>query len=160
MENLAHLTQLIEHSYAKTAPVLIPIHLFAHADRGIYRVDLAGEPPWLLRAYRQDPVQAAWLVERAATLVYVASADYPAPRVIPTADGAFMYYSFRPLSAEEVEALPIAVCFNDAVWAAQSIPQVIGKDWHQHRTLHRFGARYPVLAQIGEIAQQKIALLQ
>jgi len=52
------------------------------------------------------------------------------------------------------EKVPVAVCFNDAVWAAQGIPAVIGKDWRQYRTLHRFGTRYPTLARIREIAQE------
>lgn len=328
IETLAQLTQLLDHHYAKPAPVLTPIHRFPHDDRGIYRVDIASEPPLLLRAYRQTPPQAAWLVERAATLVYLASAAYPAPRVVPTVDGALTaheqgwstllltyvegtmatgtaadfhalgqqlarlhkleptpaasatsplpycrwqpqsriidwlaglnrvadqcpaelrglyafsvetltqvaqwtpmpvcilhadpnstnavrtpdgalvlvdwdgaglgpplldlgyllltchlglpswpqiapahdfiaaimagYCSVRALSPTEITALPVAVCFNDAGWAAQGIPAVIGKDWRQHRGLHRFGARYPTLAQVGEIAQEVVTRL-
>lgn len=325
METLARLAQLLEHNYGATNPTLTPIHLFTHADRGIYRVERAGQPPWLLRAYQQEPQQAAWLAERAIILRYLAAADYPAPRVIPTMEGALWahhqgwsamllsyvegavitkttadfyalgqqlarlhnlavpvdagdrsrlpdcrwqppsrigqwlaelqgiagqvpseltglynfscntltqvtqwatrprkvlhadpnpsnairtvdgavvlvdwdgaglgpplldlayllltchivlptwpqihpereliaaimqgYSHVRPLPPEEVEALPVALCFNDAVWAAQSIPQVIGQDWRQHRGLQRFGARYPTLAQVGEIAQKII----
>lgn len=320
MEQLAQLTQLLAEHYTIRDPLLTPIHLFAHADRGIYRVDSADRPPFLLRAYRQEPTQAQWLAERAATLLYLATVDYPAPRVILTVDGELLahhqgwsallltyiegematssvaacqamgqqlahlhnvrvtltdppipycrwqpqrkitdwiagltavagqfpaeltglydfslatlrqvaqwttmptrilhadpnetntvrtpdgafvfvdwdgaglgpplldlgyllltchlglpcwpniepahdfvaaimtgYSSVRPLSSAEVAALPVAVCFNDAVWAAQGIPTIIGKDWCQDRGLHRFGPRYSSLAQIGEIAQK------
>ncbi|MEZ4680764.1 MAG: hypothetical protein R2932_41790 [Caldilineaceae bacterium] len=58
------------------------------------------------------------------------------------------------MTAAEGQALPIATCLNDAVWAAQALPQVIGRDWRENRTLTRFGARYPSLAQIGRLAQQ------
>lgn len=63
------------------------------------------------------------------------------------------YCSVRPLTDAEWQALPTATCFNDAVWAAQAIPQTIGGDWRENRTLQRFGARYASLARIGEIAQ-------
>ncbi|MEM7132438.1 MAG: phosphotransferase [Chloroflexota bacterium] len=65
------------------------------------------------------------------------------------------YSSVRPLNKMEKQVLPIATCFNDAVWAAQNIPQVTGpgtQDWRENRTLNRFGARYPVLRTIGESA--------
>ena len=64
------------------------------------------------------------------------------------------YCSVHPLTGQEQQVLPIATCFNDAVWAAQAIPQVIGRDWRSNRTLQRFGARYPSLARIGQVAQQ------
>lgn len=325
MEKLAKLTRLLAHCYAKHDPVLTPIHLFAHENRGIYRVDSPGAPPLLLRAYQEEPTAVHWLAERAATLLYLAAADYPSPRVIPTVDGELLgyhqgwsallltyiegemttasaaefqaigqqlarlhnvkvgtaeppipycrwqptnkitnwiagleavagqfpveltglydfslatlhriaqwptmpvsilhadpnstnavrtptgafvfvdwdgaglgpplldlgyllltchlvlpswpqivpahdliaaimtgYCSVRSLSAEEVAALPVAVSLNDAIWAAQDIPTVIGQDWRQHRGLHRFGSRYPTLARVGEIAQEIVTRL-
>ncbi|HRW10698.1 MAG TPA: phosphotransferase [Caldilineaceae bacterium] len=51
------------------------------------------------------------------------------------------YWKVRPLTSEEGRGLPIATCFNDAVWAAQALPQVVGRNWRENRTLSRFGAR-------------------
>ncbi|MEZ4868291.1 MAG: phosphotransferase [Caldilineaceae bacterium] len=66
------------------------------------------------------------------------------------------YGAVRPLTQQEQQALPIAVCLNDAVWAAQAMPQVVGRAWRENRTLTRFGARYPSLKRIGQIAQSRL----
>lgn len=66
------------------------------------------------------------------------------------------YCAIRPLTQGEQQVLPIATCFNDAVWAAQAIPQGVDSDWSENRTLAHFGARYQSLAAIGQLSQQSI----
>ncbi len=66
------------------------------------------------------------------------------------------YCTVRPLTEIENRLLPTAICLNDAVWAAKTLPHVIGRDWREIRTLTRFGSRYPSLAHIGQVAQQQV----
>lgn len=324
MNNRLALTQiqtLLELEYGLAAPTLTSLHQFEHDDRGVYRVDAPGHPPYVLRAYQRERAAVSHLAGSATTLLFLEEADFPAPRIhrtkyeeligqmqgwstllltyfpgemagstvaefqqlgallarlhclditqtsyplppcrwqpnqkiadwltqlqavapavppelqglhafsiailsqvlqwpsMPTgllhadpnsfnairtsiderilidwdgagvgpalldlgyllltahatlplwpwieANGALIaaimrgYRLVRPLAEQEWRALPIAVCFNDAVWAAQAIPQIIDRDWRQNRTLTRFGTRYPMLAAIGEIAQAK-----
>jgi Ser/Thr protein kinase RdoA (MazF antagonist) len=57
-------------------------------DRGIYHVDLGKAEAYVLRAFRYDA--AAALLDQAAALAYLRRHGYPAPRVLPTKDGAVL----------------------------------------------------------------------
>ena len=66
-------------------------------------------------------------------------------RIAAIAEG---YSAVRTLTAAEMAALPAAIGFRDAFWAAESLPQMIGQDWRTHRGLRRFGGRYPRMSEI------------
>lgn len=87
MDDLAQLMQMVTQAYGVTSATLRPMHRFQIDGRGIYRVDSTGGPPYLLRAYRQDETKAAWLAGRAASLLFLEQAGYPAPRVVRTLNG-------------------------------------------------------------------------
>jgi Ser/Thr protein kinase RdoA (MazF antagonist) len=97
------LTQLVGNAYGVAEVQLQPLHQFAADERGVYRVDRVGKPPWLLRAYRQAEQEDHWLAERAATLLWLARAGYPAPRVIRTYQGELVgRYAVRTYQGELV----------------------------------------------------------
>lgn len=88
-EPLQQLSRLVAERYGIEAPTLHPVHLFANAGRGIYRVDRREGLPWLLRAQRSEDAEqmAAWFARSAATLLYLEDQGYRASRVIPTCAG-------------------------------------------------------------------------
>ena len=87
MDSIELLSDLVANQYGAHPVQLEPLHRFASAERGIFRVERAAQPPWLLRAYRQEPGEDRWLVQRAATLLYLEQRGYPAPRLVHTRQG-------------------------------------------------------------------------
>ena len=69
MIELAHLHELLSREYGLDKVTLSPIHHFANADRGVYRVDEAGQASLVQRVYQHERSAAVWLTESAATLL-------------------------------------------------------------------------------------------
>jgi Ser/Thr protein kinase RdoA (MazF antagonist) len=86
MNDIDILAQLVARCYGLAEVRLHPVHQFAVAGRGVYRIEHAASERWLLRAYRQEAQADSWLAERATTLLYLEQVNYPAPRLICTLD--------------------------------------------------------------------------
>ena len=85
MEQEAALRALVETAYGAEVTALASIAHHTFEDRVICRVDLAGRPPAVLRAFTGSVRE--WLLDQAAALDPVEARGFPAPRVIRTAAG-------------------------------------------------------------------------
>ncbi|MCB9151966.1 MAG: hypothetical protein H6641_24685 [Caldilineaceae bacterium] len=88
MNELAHLHALLNCVYGLEPVTLTSLHLFAHTDRGIYRVDALDRVPLVLRTQKQAETGVDGLARSAATLLHLQAENFPAPRVQQTKDGA------------------------------------------------------------------------
>ena len=88
MNELAHLHALLNCVYGLEPVTLTPLHLFAHTDRGIYRVDALDRVPLVLRVHRPAETVGDGLSRSTATLLHLQAENFPAPRVQQTKDGA------------------------------------------------------------------------
>jgi len=85
VEQEAALRALVETAYGAEVTALASIAHHAFEDRVIRRVDLAGRPPAVLRAFTGSV--RGWLLDQAAALDLVEARGFPAPRVIRTSAG-------------------------------------------------------------------------
>lgn len=108
MNDTELLTRLVAHQYDAQAVTLQPIHQFVVEGRGIYRVERAGKPPWLLRAFRHAGADfVKQLVNSAAALCFLEQQGYPAPSLIRTTAGALVgrYQDWSALMVTFVEGV-------------------------------------------------------
>ena len=85
--NAADLTALLDDRYGADVVALAPIGV--PSDKGVFRVDRAHGPPWVLRAFASDRATERMLGD-AAILAYLAEHGFPAERVVPARDGSLL----------------------------------------------------------------------
>jgi Ser/Thr protein kinase RdoA (MazF antagonist) len=87
---------LVREAYGEEPVALHPLGNDPTGERATYRVALGCGRMWMLRGYRAGSrvpfwygggLAEEWLRERARVLDWLATHDYPAPRVVPTRSG-------------------------------------------------------------------------
>lgn len=80
------LVDLLATCYGIDGVTLLPLHVGASGNRGIYRLNHPCNPPYVLRASRHINA-SQWFSGPAAVLQLLAGYSYASPQIIPTCDG-------------------------------------------------------------------------
>ena len=116
------------------APVALSL-LRRVPEKVVYRVDRADHPPWLVRIGAATTAPDTYAAD-AATLVFLEQHRYPAPRVVPAADGAVaLMHEGRPVlittfvTGEPILATPTTLqALGQTLGRLHALPPVSASD--------------------------------